>query len=261
MLHPSTVHGLRSKQPVGFTLIELLVVVSIISLLIALLLPALQSARQSAQAIRCMSNLRGIGTAINIYAHDHDDYPPESRASGPAGFPDSYWVAAHWWGLYLDLPVQPNFAGGPEKVRPLICPSDEVIGAFGYSPTTAQRAKGEPGGRMPYSYGSNHYHTQTYGTASAEWRKMSEIIKTSSTLLVSEPKEGYWSNGVPRLLAGSVQYNVDLTAESAPEFRHANGRSINVLFYDGHAAARIQAQLIDDVTRDLLPWDKDLDGL
>ncbi|MFP4107310.1 MAG: type II secretion system protein [Phycisphaerae bacterium] len=53
----------------GFTLIELLVVIAIVSLLVTILIPALGVVQEEARVTKCLTNLKGIGLAINMYSN------------------------------------------------------------------------------------------------------------------------------------------------------------------------------------------------
>jgi prepilin-type N-terminal cleavage/methylation domain-containing protein len=65
----------------AFTLIELLVVIAIIAILAAILFPVFAQAKEAAKAAACLSNMKNLGTATNIYLADYDDTMPASVLS------------------------------------------------------------------------------------------------------------------------------------------------------------------------------------
>ncbi len=60
-----------SRRTHAFTLIELLVVIAIIALLIGILIPALGKARTTARTLKCLAQVREVGTSMNLYANDN----------------------------------------------------------------------------------------------------------------------------------------------------------------------------------------------
>jgi prepilin-type N-terminal cleavage/methylation domain-containing protein len=86
----------------GFTLIELLVVIAIIAILAALLLPALSRAKQKALVANCLSNLKQLGVATQLYRDDHNDYFP--FAIPPTTPNNSSWA----WMSFCEYPILMN---------------------------------------------------------------------------------------------------------------------------------------------------------
>jgi len=114
--------GLRTGN-IGFTLVEMLVVIMIIVLLAVLMIPAINRIVGSANSIKCVSNLKQIGTGITLYVADYGHLPgPESGAQYamyPALVPGNGRLAMQLQGyISPDVPV-----GGGNMVSPtFVCP-------------------------------------------------------------------------------------------------------------------------------------------
>ena len=217
----------------GLTLIELLVLIGIVALLISILLPLIARTRQSGGRMKCPSNLRQIGQAIQMYANEHKGQFPRAAFDGAGGMPTEYTAA---------LAPHPFLASGPgpndvtaalfllvrtQDLTPevFICPS--VKGAepwdFGGGGRTAKGASNFPGRQfLTYSY-ANPYATPA---AEKDGYKLAYTL-TSDFAIAADMNAG-------GAAVTAVTPTSPRKAIAAANSVNHGGDGQNVLYADGH---------------------------
>jgi prepilin-type N-terminal cleavage/methylation domain-containing protein len=70
----------------AFTLVELLVVIAVIAILAAIVLPVFAQAREKARQTTCVSNMRQMGLAVQMYGQDYDERLPLAATATNTSF-------------------------------------------------------------------------------------------------------------------------------------------------------------------------------
>jgi prepilin-type N-terminal cleavage/methylation domain-containing protein/prepilin-type processing-associated H-X9-DG protein len=233
----TTVFNTPSGTPAGttrhFTLIELLIVIAIIAILAGMMLPALQRAREAGKSSNCMGNLRQLGTMLQQYTLNSQDW--FCTASDPNGDrwdvdEDATYSGKGITGKGILLRGLTGKSANQSKV--FLCPS--VPGLFNASYAGSPFA----------GYGYNEFlgAELSYG---GTYRGTRTILVRKPSQTVSFADCGYLSSGREELAAilrapeKRDPSGYDLRASGAASFRH--GGNCNAVFTDGHASTQTRA--------------------
>lgn len=116
---------INTRASSGLTLIEVLVVLAVLAVVLAVALPVLWASRDSGRQAKCLSQLRTLRDAVEMYRNDHSDLFPyaESEASlYPVPRHEPYEALAS----YLNLSLPGEVKDPRQAPAPLWCPGDRI---------------------------------------------------------------------------------------------------------------------------------------
>jgi len=249
---------IMTRKTGGFTVWELVCIIVVIALLFALLMPSLSRVRTISSRVVCGTNLKGLGTAMTVYANDYGDRFPQLPGGGPwakqLGFDYSAekvdlgpggehagagrTVSASWYILIRHADVSP---------KSFVCP------AAGQEPFGGRYIVYNRDIVQMWDFGNNPYRHVSYAMH-LPYGRFPANAQRSSSFAVAADMSPWFINGdivppgkdgrLPQLSldddrSSSFGYRSGRRAANSPNHAGSTdrgGEGQNVLFGDGHTS-------------------------
>jgi len=217
----------HSHNQEGFTLIELLVVIAIIAILAAILFPVFARAKAKAIQTTCLSNVKQLALAFQIYASDHDETMPLAyyyTGDFAGEYEEHAWDFHCYWDSTGLVSYELGLIGPYTKNEQIsICPIFQA-----------------PSGERPAS--GYAYNTSYIGGPPAEGKKpalTTKIGHPSQTVLLCD--SAYYDNDTMWTPYTGISQNNYLRSPNdswnfiGPNVHYRHNGIVNVAYCDGHA--------------------------
>ncbi len=212
----------------AFTLVELVTVVAILALLMAILLPSLKGARDQARSVVCLSHLRQMVIAANVYIEVNDDRYPLAYWNDSST--PGVWINTNW-----DYQVIVDWnAGGSTTIRTGLLWGEGVASEIQQCPVF----KGSSNTLVEEPHTGYNYNTSYVGHGQGE----SKQAPAKSTAVGRPAKcalfgDGQWKSGANKFMRAPWPNPGDASFfgryAGTQGYRHR--RMTNVAFCDAHA--------------------------
>ena len=258
-VHPIGMRVMGCFRDRAFSLVELLVVIAIISILAALLLPGLSMAKGYARGTGCKNHLRQMGTALQMYVHDHEHrysygvnpYDPSLNPVVGAANTRYWWAKLQpyypvmWTNRAYHCPGYNGVIAGEEAPRP-------PLGSYAYNEhgVRGPHAIHLPRSLVEYGLGPVTYRFEPFPPVSE-----AQVAVPSDMLAIGESR---FLRGAPDQGPGGPS-DMQCGMLSVSQFafdpgRH--GKTYNQVFCDNHVGA-LRPSILFNPTNSAAKWNYD----
>ncbi len=225
------------KTSCAFTLVELLTVIAIIGILTTIIIPVAGRAREAARNVQCKSNLRQLGEAFFLWAHDNKDYYPPTHSKNTS-------IDKGLYGQWTNLIAQ-------------YVPTKWLDESWGKTTTGVYMCPTAKARGLDYAaaYGTNYRHISPardmQSTGYAGLVRLANLTRPSQIWMLGDAEVFQYStfggkNGSYNAAACPKCPGVNWDGSGTKRASDRHGGKVNICFADGHVGVMNWQDLKDN---------------